>query len=85
MEAAAPFPKRLKDQTPAPGGEAALRMMVEDLGSGKPKYEAVSPGLANGQQLAQIQSMISKLGPLQSLVFKLDPGEDTANHTRLHM
>jgi CubicO group peptidase (beta-lactamase class C family) len=75
MDAAAAFPKRLKDQTPAPGGEAALRQMVEDLGSAKPKYEAVSPGLANGQQLAQIQSMMSKLGALQSLVFKgVGPG-----------
>ncbi len=75
FDAAAAFPKRLKDQTPAPGGEAALRKMVEDLGSGKPDYQAVSPGLANGPQLAQIQSMMSKLGPLQSLVFKgVGPG-----------
>ncbi len=75
FDAAATFPKRLKDQTPAPGGEAALRKMVEDLGSGKPDYQAVSPGLANGPQLAQIQSMMSKLGPLQSLVFKgVGPG-----------
>jgi len=75
LDAAAAFQKRFKDQTPAPGGEAALRKMVEDLGSGKPNYEAVSPGLANGPQLAQIQSMMSKLGPLQSLVFKgVGPG-----------
>ncbi len=67
MEAAAAFPKRLKDQTPAPGGEAALRKMVADLGSGKPTYEAVSAGLANGPQLAQMQSMMSKLGAMQSI------------------
>jgi CubicO group peptidase (beta-lactamase class C family) len=74
-DAAAAFQKRFKDQTPAPGGEAALRKMVEDLGSGKPNYEAVSPGLANGPQLAQMQSMMSKLGPWQSLVFKgVGPG-----------
>ncbi|MDR3699968.1 MAG: serine hydrolase [Candidatus Sulfopaludibacter sp.] len=75
MDAAAAFPKRLKDQTPAPGGEAALRKMIVDLGSGKPDYSAVSPGLANGPQLAQVQSMMSGLGPLQSLVFKgVGPG-----------
>ena len=49
--------------------------MVEDLASGKPNYEAVSHGLASGAQLAQIQSMMSKLGPLQALVFKgVGPG-----------
>ena len=31
-DAAAAFQKRFKEQTPAPGGEAALRKMVEDLG-----------------------------------------------------
>ena len=64
LDAAAAFPKRFKDQTPAPGGEAALRKMMEDLASGKPNSE-----------FAQIQSMVSKLGPLQSLVFKgVGPG-----------
>jgi CubicO group peptidase (beta-lactamase class C family) len=75
LEAAAAFPKRLKDQTPAPGGEAALRKMVDDLSSGKSNSQAVSPALAGTPPLAQVQSMMSKLGPLQSLVFKgVGPG-----------
>ena len=75
LDAANAFPKRLKDQTPAPGGEAALRKMAEDLSSGKPNSQAVSPALAGTPPLAQVQSMMSNLGPLQSLVFKgVGPG-----------
>ena len=33
-DAAAAFAKRFKDQTPAPGSEAALRKMIEDLRMG---------------------------------------------------
>ncbi|HXB68382.1 MAG TPA: serine hydrolase [Candidatus Acidoferrales bacterium] len=76
-DAAAAFAKRFKDQTAAPGGETALRQMVEDLGLGKPNYDLMSPGLAEAtrQQLPQLQSMISKLGAMQSMVFKgVGPG-----------
>jgi len=73
LDAAAAFPKRLKDQTPAPGGEAALRKMVVDLAS--PKPATVSPAVIAPVQLAQLQSMIGKLGALQSIVFKgVGPG-----------
>jgi CubicO group peptidase (beta-lactamase class C family) len=71
-DAAAEFAKRFKDQTAAPGSEAALRKMVQDLAAGKPNYDSMSPGLADAtrQQLPQIQSMIAKLGSLQSMSFK---------------
>jgi hypothetical protein len=70
-DAAAAFDKRFKDQTAAPGSEAALRRMIEELQLGKPNYDLMSPGLANAtrQQLPQLQSMIAGLGALQSVKF----------------
>jgi len=76
-DAAAAFAKRFKDQTAAPGSEAALRRMIEDLRLGKPNYGLMSPGLADitRQQLPQLQSMIVDLGALQSVTFKgVGPG-----------
>jgi CubicO group peptidase (beta-lactamase class C family) len=76
-DAAAAFEKRFKDQTPAPGSEAALRRMIEELRLGKPNYDLLSSGLANAtrQQLPQLQSMITGLGALLSVTFKgVGPG-----------
>ena len=76
-DAAAAFAKRFKDQTAAPGSEAALRRMIEDLRLGKPNYGLMSPGLTDitRQQLPQLQSMIVDLGALQSVTFKgVGPG-----------
>lgn len=69
--AAAAFDKRFKKQTAAPGSEAALRRMIEELQLGKPNYDLMSPGLANAtrQQLPQLQPMIVGLGALQSVKF----------------
>jgi hypothetical protein len=70
-DAAAAFDKRFKDQTAAPGSEAALRRMIEELRLGKPNYDLMSPGLANAtrQQLSQLQSTINGMGALQSVNF----------------
>jgi CubicO group peptidase (beta-lactamase class C family) len=76
-EAAAASAKRSKDQTPAPGGEAALRKMIEDTRLGKPDYDRMSPGLAAAtrQQLPQLQASLAQAGALQSLTFKgVGPG-----------
>jgi CubicO group peptidase (beta-lactamase class C family) len=76
-DAAAALAKRIKDQTAAPGGEVALRKMIEDLRAGKPDYDSMSPGLADAtrQQLPQIQPQIVKLGALRSATFKgVGPG-----------
>jgi CubicO group peptidase (beta-lactamase class C family) len=76
-DAAAAFAKRFKDQTAAPGSEAALRKMIEGLRLGQPTYDLMSPGLADltRQQLPQLQSMIVELGALQSVTFKgVGPG-----------
>jgi len=71
-DAAAAFAKRLKNQTPAPGSDIALRKMIEDLQSEKPSYSLLNPGLAAmvSQQLPQTQSTLAKLGALQSMTFK---------------
>jgi CubicO group peptidase (beta-lactamase class C family) len=76
-DAAAAFAKRFKDQTPAPGSEAALRKMVEALQAGKPNYDQMNSSLAEliRQQLSQTQSKLAELGPLQSITFKgVGPG-----------
>jgi CubicO group peptidase (beta-lactamase class C family) len=76
-EAAAVFQKRLKDQTAAPGSEAAVRRLIAELQAGKPNYDLMSPGLADAtrQQLTGIQSMLNGMGALQSVVFKgVGPG-----------
>ncbi len=76
-DAAAAFAKRFKEQKAAPGSEAALRKMIEDLRAGKPDYDSMSPGLAEAtrQQLSQIQPEIGKLGSLQSVTFReVGPG-----------
>jgi len=71
LDAAAAFAKRFKDQTAAPGSEAALRRMIEELQAGKPNYDQMSAGLAQAtrQQLPQLQSTINGLGALQSVKF----------------
>jgi CubicO group peptidase (beta-lactamase class C family) len=71
-DAAAAAAKRFKDQTAAPGSEAALRKMIEDVRLGKPDYGTMSSGLAAAtrQQLPQLQSSVTQLGAIQSVTFK---------------
>jgi CubicO group peptidase (beta-lactamase class C family) len=76
-DAEAAFAKRFKDQTAAPGSEAALRRMIEELQTGNPNYDLMTPGLADAtrQQLPQIMKALSGFGALQSLTFKgVGPG-----------
>ena len=76
-DAAAAFDKRFKSQTAAPGSEAAVRRMIEELRLGKPNYDLLSPGLASAtrEQLPQLQAMITGMGALQSVTFKgVGPG-----------
>jgi CubicO group peptidase (beta-lactamase class C family) len=72
LEAQAAAAKRFKDQTQSPGTEAALRRNIEELRLGEPKYELMSPGLANvtRQQLPQLKATIAQLGALESVTFK---------------
>jgi CubicO group peptidase (beta-lactamase class C family) len=76
-DAAAAVAKRFKDQTQDPRTEAALRRDIEELRLGQPKYEMMSPGLADvtRQQLPQLKATITQLGALESVTFKgVGPG-----------
>jgi len=71
-DAAAAVAKRFKDQTAAPGSEAALRKLIENARVGKPDYSTMSAGFAEAtrQQLPQIQSTLTRLGTMKSVTFK---------------
>ena len=64
--------KRVKDQTAAPGSEAAVRRTIEELRLGQPKYELMNPRVADitRQQLAYLKSTIVELGASESVTFK---------------
>ena len=69
--------KRFKDQKAAPGSEAALRRDIDELQRGEPKYELMSPGLADvtRRQLPQLKATLIQLGAVQSVAFKgVGPG-----------
>ena len=77
LDAAEQFAKRFKAQTPAPGGEAALRRLLGEVQQGTPNYALMSAGLANAikQQLPTMQPALAKLGAVQSVTFKgVGPG-----------
>ena len=63
---------RFKAQVGTPDSEAALRRLIEELRSGQPNYELMSPGLAREtrRQVAQHEAAIVKLGALRSVTFK---------------
>jgi len=71
-DAEAALAKRVKDQLAAPGSEAALRRDIDELQSGRPDYDRMSPGLAavTRQQLTGLQGLLTGLGALQSVTFK---------------
>jgi len=74
-DAAAAFAKRLKDQTAAPGSEAAVRKMVADLQAGKPDEKMMAAGAPIAKQLPQLQSEVAGFGAVQSIAFKgVGPG-----------
>ena len=76
-DAAALAAIRFKEQKPMPGSEAALRRDIDELRAGEPKYELMSPGLADvtRQQLPQLKATITELGAVQSVTFKgVGPG-----------
>jgi beta-lactamase regulating signal transducer with metallopeptidase domain len=64
--------KRIKDGTPLPGSEAALRATIDAQQRGQPNYDAMSEALAlaTRQQQPVLQRMYAGLGPLQSISFR---------------
>ena len=71
-EIQADIDRRVKAQVASPGSEAALRRLIEELRTGKPNYDLMSPALAREtrRQLKEQQTTIAKLGALQSVTFK---------------
>jgi hypothetical protein len=70
--AAEQLAKRIKDGTPQPGSEAALRATIEALQRGQPNYDTMSEtlALAARQQQPAMQRSFARLGPLQSISFR---------------
>lgn len=64
--------RRVKAQVPAPGSDAAIRKLIEELRSGMPDYDRMSAALARRtrRQIAQERAAMAKLGGLRSLTFK---------------
>jgi len=64
--------KRIKDQTALPGSEAALRRVIDELRSGEPKYELMSPAFADltRQQLPQLKGLLAQFGAVETVTFK---------------
>ena len=73
----AAVPDRFKDQTPAPGGKAAILQGIEDLQRGAPNYDRMSAQLAARlrRQLSQQHAMLKALGSVESIFFRgVGPG-----------
>ncbi len=68
VAAAAAQEKRLKDNTPFPGSEEALRQLIAGLQSGKPVDTLVAPGAQ--QFLPQFQQQAAQMGPVKSIRFQ---------------
>ena len=69
--------ERIKNHTPSPGAEAALRFHLQGLESGKPDLSNMTPSLAarTKPQLPDMLATIQSLGPIQSIAFKtVGPG-----------
>ena len=68
---------RLANQAPAPGGEAAVRLLSAGLATGKPDYNKMSAGLAEviKKQLPGMQPQIASLGTLRSVTFRNVTGQ----------
>jgi len=64
--------KKIREQTPTPGSDAAVRRTLEDLAAGKPDYEKLGAalGAAVKQQLPVMQPTIQRLGAIKTIEFK---------------
>jgi hypothetical protein len=72
LRVAALAAQRFNDQKPTPGAEAAIRQNIADILAGQPKYDHMSPGLAEvtRQQLPQLKTILANLGAIKSVTFK---------------
>ena len=68
LATAAAEEKRIKDNTPFPGSEEALRQLIAGLVSGKPVDTMLAPGAQ--QSLSQFQLQATQMGPVKSIRFQ---------------
>lgn len=68
LAAAAGREKRMKDNTPLPGSEEALRQLIAGLQSGKPVDRLLGPGAE--QFIPQLQQQASQMGQVKSIRFQ---------------
>jgi len=68
LAAAAAQEKRIKDNTPLPGSEEALRQLIAGVQSGKPVDTLLGPGAQ--QFLPQFQQQAAQMGPVKSIRFQ---------------
>ena len=63
---------RVRDHSPAPGSEAALRQLILGIQSGNPNYSELSPQVAGGTKalLAELQATMKPWGALRSIEFR---------------
>ena len=69
--------RRFKEQKPAPGSDAALRRLFEEVRAGQPDYSHMSPAFAEitRRQLSDLKSTVAQLGAVQTVTFKgVGPG-----------
>jgi CubicO group peptidase (beta-lactamase class C family) len=63
--------KRVREQRPAPGSEAALRKLFTGIASGVPDYDAMAPPLADTtrQQIQRLQGELKTFGDVRDVTF----------------
>jgi DNA-binding transcriptional MerR regulator len=64
--------QRIENQTPLPGSEQAVRLLVDGLISGQPDYDTMHPALAYvaRQQMSRLHSTAAYLGDVKSIHFQ---------------
>ena len=70
LEAAAALGKRLKEQKPHPGSEAALRKIIAGLQAGKPDESMITATGYLHEHLSAIQSQVAQMGVVESVEFQ---------------
>jgi CubicO group peptidase (beta-lactamase class C family) len=64
--------KKIRDQTPTPGSDAAVRSTLQEVAAGTPDYGKLGSAFAATvrQQLPMMQPMLQQLGAIKSVEFK---------------
>jgi CubicO group peptidase (beta-lactamase class C family) len=80
--------KKVREQLPSPGTEAALRRSIAEVAAGKPDYDQMGPEFAAAvrEQLPRVQQIFKEFGAVEAVKFKsVDPmGADQYHVTFEH-